>query len=62
MGASKILLPRDLRRRAFLLIREPCSASHSVNLACSDMCRRWLLKQRTYGNVMNRILPCGPLQ
>ena len=37
MGASKILLPRDLRRRAFLLIREPCSASHSVNLACSDM-------------------------
>jgi hypothetical protein len=35
--ASKVLLPRDFCRRIFLLVREPCSASHGVSLACPDI-------------------------
>ena len=37
VAVLKVLLPRDLCRRVFMLVREPCSASHSVNLACSDL-------------------------
>ena len=35
--ASKVFLTRDLCHRVFLLVREPCSASHSVSLACPGM-------------------------
>ena len=36
-GTSKVLLLHDSCRKRFLLLREPCSASHSVSLACPDM-------------------------
>jgi hypothetical protein len=50
VGAAKALLPRDLCRTVFLLIREPCPVSHSVSLACPDM--QTLPEQRAYGTVM----------
>jgi hypothetical protein len=51
VGASKVLLPRDLCCKSFLLVLESCSASHSVRLACPDM-QTLLLQQRAYGSVM----------
>ena len=36
VGAGKALLPRHPCRAAFLLVREPCPASHVVSLSCPD--------------------------
>ena len=36
IGAAKVLLPRDPCRTVFLLVREPCPASHIVSLPRPD--------------------------
>jgi hypothetical protein len=47
VGAGKALLSRDPCRTTFLLVREPCPASHVVSLPCPDT--QTLLEQRVSG-------------
>jgi len=58
--ASKVFLTHDLCRRVFLLVREPCFASHSVSLACPDMQTLVTKAARLWVRYETVFFPVGP--